>query len=78
MNQCAEDVDYQFPNELTRVTYLLDVIENNDLPLQAAMSLCRNDQDPGGKMNNFEATAAFLLPHNPVATKRALGTKGYH
>ena len=53
-------------------------IENNDAPLQAAMDLCRNDQDPGGKMNDFEATAAFLLTHGPVTTKRALGTKRSH
>ena len=78
MTQCAEHVDYQFPNELTRVTYLLDAIENNDTPLQAAMALCRNDQDPGGKMNDFEATAAFLLPHDPVDTKIASGTKRSH
>ena len=70
MTQCAEHVDYHFPNELTRVTYLLDAIENNDVPLQSAMDMCRNDQDPGVKMNYFESTAAFLLPHDPVATKR--------
>ena len=46
--------------------------------MQAAMALCRNDQDPGGKMNDFEATAAFLLPHDPVATKRSSGTKRSH
>ena len=39
------------------------------------MALCINDQDPCGKMNNFEATAVFLLPHDPVATKRASGLK---
>ena len=78
MTQCAEHVDCQFPNELTRVKYLLDRIENNDAPLQAAMALCRNYQDPGWKMNDFEDTAAFLLPHDPVATKRALGTKRSH
>ena len=78
MTQCAEHVDYQFRNELTRVTYLLDAIENNDVPLQAAMALCRNYQDPGGKMNGFEAPAAFLIPHDPVANKRASGTKRSH
>ena len=78
MTQCAEHVEYQFPNELTRVTYLLDAIENNDAPLQAVMALCRNDQDPGGKMNNFEATAAFLLPYDPVATKRSSDKKRSH
>ena len=63
------------PNELTRVTNILDAIENNYAPLQAVMDLCRNDQDPGGKMNDFEATAAFLLTHDPVATKRYSGAK---
>ena len=29
-------------------------------------------------MNNFEATAAFLLPRDLVATKRASGTKRSH
>jgi hypothetical protein len=24
-----------------------------------------------GKMNDFESTAAFLLPHDPVSTRRA-------
>ena len=41
------------------------------------MALCINDQDPCGKMNNFEATAVFLLPHDPVDTKRASGLKRY-
>jgi hypothetical protein len=70
MSQCADHVDFQLPNELTRVTYLLDAIENNDAPLQAAMALCRNDTGPGGKMSNFEDTASFLLPHDPVTNKR--------
>ena len=42
------------------------------------MDLCRNDQDPGVKINEFEATAAFFLPHDPVPTKRALSTKSSH
>lgn len=76
MSQCATHVAFQLPNELTRVTYLLDAIECNDAPLQAAMALVRNDTGPTGKMNDFEATASFLLPHDPVAKKRqAQGTK---
>ena len=78
MTQCAEHVDHQFPNELTRVTYLLDAIENTDAPLQSVMALCRKDQDPGGKMDDFEATAAFILPHDHIATKRASVTKRSH
>ena len=76
MSQCADHVAYQLPNELTRVTFLLDAIECNDAPLQAAMALVRNDTGPGGKMNDFESTASFLVPHCPVARKRADATPG--
>jgi hypothetical protein len=75
MQQCAEHVAFQLPNEHTRVTYLLDGIQCNDAPLQAAMALVRNDTDPDGKMNDFEATASYLLPHDPVSKKRIAGTK---
>lgn len=71
MTQCATHVNYQLPNENTRVTYLLDAIDCADAPLQAAMALVRNDTEPHGKMNDFEATAAFILPHDPVAKKRS-------
>jgi flagellar hook-basal body complex protein FliE len=77
MTQCAQHVDFQLPNELTRVTYLLDAIECNDAPLQAAMALVRNDTGPEGKMNSFEDTASFLLPHDPVAKKRDTGRRTY-
>jgi hypothetical protein len=75
MQQCAEHVAFQLPNEHTRVTYLLDGIQCNDAPLQAAMALVRNDTDPTGKMNDFEATASYLLPHDPVSKKRTAGAK---
>ena len=70
MCQCAEHVDYQLPNELTRVKYLLEGIDNVDPTLQAALALVRADDGPGGKMNDFEAATAFLLPSDPVSTKR--------
>ena len=75
MTACAEHVDFQLPNELTRVNFLLDAIENNDAPLQAAMALVRNDTGVDGKMSNFEDTASFLLPHDPVAKKRTTSGK---
>jgi hypothetical protein len=75
MTQCADHVNYQLPNEGTRVTYLLDAIECNDAPLQAAMALVRNDTGPTGKMNDFEATASFILPHCPIAKKRTTSNK---
>ena len=75
MQQCAEHVAFQLPNKHTRVTYLLDAIHCNDAPLQAEMELVRNDTGPAGKMNDFEATALYLLPHDPVLKKQTAGTK---
>jgi hypothetical protein len=71
MGQCATHVNYQLPNEISRVTYLLAGIECMHPSLQAAMALVRSDQDDDGKMNDFEATASFMLPHDPVANKRS-------
>lgn len=76
MQQCVAHVTFQLPNEFTRVTYLLDAIQCNDPGLQAAMALVRaDDQAPHGKMHNFENTASYLLPYDPVAKKRSAGTK---
>ena len=38
MQQCAEHIAYQLPNELTRVGYLLEGIQCSDPGLQAAMA----------------------------------------
>jgi hypothetical protein len=76
MRQSAEHVTFQLPNERTRVTYLLDAIQNSDPGLQAAMAQVRTDTDPlTGRMNDFEATASYLLPYDPVSKKRANGAK---
>jgi hypothetical protein len=76
MRQCAEHVTFQLPNERTRVSYLLDAVQNSDPGLQAAMAQVRTDSvDPAGKMNDFEATASYLLPYDPVTKKRAAGAK---
>jgi hypothetical protein len=65
MSQCSSHVNYQVPNETSRVTYLLTGIECMHPPLHAATALVRSDQAaPTGKMNDFEATASFLLPHD--------------
>lgn len=76
MTQCAEHVTYQLPKEYMHVTFLLDAIETTDAVLQAAMALCRNDTGPNGRRSNFEQTAAFILPHDPVAHKRT--TQRHH
>ena len=70
MQQCATHLTMQLPNEGARVKFLLDAIECPYAPLQAAMALVRNDKGETGKRNDFEATASFILPHDPVAKKR--------
>ena len=75
MRQCAEHVTFQLPNERTRVSYLLDSIQCNDPGLQAAMAQVRTDSGVNGKLNDFEATASYLLQYDPVSKKRATGAK---
>ena len=71
LQKCSEHLQYQLPNENTRVTYWLDGIECSDSSLSAVMSLLRKDNGPGGMMNDFELAVAYLLPSDPVAKMRA-------
>jgi hypothetical protein len=70
MQACAQHVQYQLPNEHSRVGFLLDAIQCSDAGLQAAMASVRTDNGPQGMRNNFETTASHLLPYDPVARKR--------
>ena len=71
----AEHVQYQLPNEHSRVKFLLEAIQCSDPRLQAAMAGIKTDNGPEGMRNNFEATAAHLLSYDPVAKKRSSGYK---
>eukprot|EP00957_Ditylum_brightwellii_P147428 11226100-Ditylum_brightwellii.AAC.1 len=75
MEQCSAHVEFQLPNQLARVNYLLDGIECGDPTLQASMALVKNDTGPNEKMNDFEATAAFIIPSDTVARKLHVGKK---
>ena len=75
MQQCAEHIAYQLPNEHTRVGYLLEGIQCSDPGLQAAMASVRMDDGPNGMRNDFEKAVAHLLPYDPIARKQAAGTK---
>ena len=75
MQQCAEHVEYQLPNEHTRVGYLLEGIQCSDVGLQAAMASVRTDDGPTGMRNTFETAATHLLPYDPVAKKRRNASK---
>ena len=71
----AEHVQYQLPNEHSRVGFLLEAIQCSDPGLQPVMASIKTDNGPEGMRNNFEATAAHLLPYDPVAKKRSSGQK---
>ena len=75
MQASAEHVQYHLPNEHSRVRFLLEVIQCSDPGLQASMASIKTDNSLEGMRNNFEATAAHLLPYDPVAKKRSSGQK---
>ena len=75
MQACAEHIEYQLPNDHSRVGFVLNNIECSDAGLQAAMASVRTDNGPNGMRNNFEDTVAHLVPYDPVAKKRAAGSK---
>ena len=74
MQACAEHIQYQLPNGHSRVGFLLDAIQTSDASLQAAMASIRTDDGPDGMRNDFEQSAAHLLPYDPVAKKHAAGS----
>ena len=70
MPASAEHVQYQLPNEHSRVGFLLEAIQCSDPGLQAAMASIKTDNGLEGMRSNFEATSAHLLSYDPVAKKR--------
>ena len=75
LTQCSQRVDYQLPNDMTRVKYLLDAIETTDSQLQANIALVRADKGVNGKMRSFEKAAAFIVPACPVARRKTITKK---
>ena len=75
MQASTEHVQYQLPNEHSSVGFLLEVIQCSDPGLQAAMASIKTDNGLEGTRNNFKATAAHLLPYDPVTKKRSSGQK---
>jgi hypothetical protein len=73
LKQCADHVQFQLPDEHTRVRYLMTAIQCKDPEIQAALANIRSDADgPEAKRNNFENAVSFLLPADPVSKKRKL------
>ena len=76
MQASAEHLQYQLPNEHSRVRFLHEVIQCSDPGLQAAMASIKTDNSLEGMRNNFEATAAHLLPYDPVAKRDQVVKRG--
>jgi hypothetical protein len=78
LQAASEHIQYQLPNEHSRVGYLIDSIQNNDPGLQAGLANVRSDKAPGGMRGDFEAMVAHILPYCPVSKKRTAGSKRGH
>ena len=74
LEEASQHVQFQVPNEHTRVGYLIDSIDNADAALQAAIASVR--QNSNDTRDNFEKAAAILLPVDPfektVAGKKSI------
>ena len=73
LQEAAIHLNFQLPNEHTRVGYLLSNVENSNAALQAALANIR--QDTNGMRDEFETAVASLIAVDPFvqnkATKRA-------
>ena len=65
LEEAALHVQFQLPNEHSRVGYLLENIVNVDPDLRAALASIRADCN--GMRGNFEKVVAFMLPVCPYA-----------
>ena len=78
IQQCLEHITYMIPLAEQRVQYLLDGIQTTDPQLLAAIGNVKADNGPGGKLGNFEACAAYLIPFDPVTAQRGVKRKVEH
>jgi hypothetical protein len=66
MVQCADHIEFQIPNERTRVKHMIDNIQCSDPELLSLLALVKNDDT---LMSDFEAASSMILPACPVARK---------
>ena len=65
LDEAAIHVNFQLPNEYSRVGYLIDNITNTDPDLRAAIAAIWANTN--NMRNDFEAAVTFLLPVCPYA-----------
>ena len=71
MEACNAHVQYQLPNEHTRVGYFLDALESQHPPLLAAMANIEEENGDTGKIINFDNSVAYIIPKDPVLKRRS-------
>ena len=74
----SEHIEYQLPNEHSRVGYLINSIQHNNPGLQAGLANVRLDKGPGSMRGDFETMVAHILTYCPVSKKCKAGSKRGH
>jgi len=75
MQNCAQHVAYQLPNEHTRIGYLLEAIQCNDAGLQASITSVKTNTGTDETQNNSEHCASHSLSYDPVAKKKVVSAR---
>ena len=68
LNGASHHINFQLPNDRSRVTNLLDSINCTDPVLLAAIAAVNTDDTC--VRDDFELTAAYISPLDPVVRKR--------
>ena len=76
MQASAEHVQYQLPNEHSRVGILLEAIQCLDPGLQASMARIKTANGLEGMRSNFEATAAAYCPMTQLLKQDQVDKRG--
>ena len=74
LQEASGHVQFQLPNEFSRVGYLIDNIENSDPDLRAAIAGIRANTN--NMRNDFEAAVTFLLPVCPYQKSKSKSNNG--
>ena len=70
MTQCDNHADYQIPNELAPVGFLINYIKCKYPGINSDTVMVKGYKGLTGKMNKFEDAAAYLTPWYTVSENR--------
>ena len=71
MQACTAHVQYQLPNDHTRVGYFLYALEIQHPPLLATIANIEEGNGIAVKCNYFELAVAYILPKDPVLKRQS-------